>query len=119
LGEVSEKANEIKDAVKEAGELLLSSLDDLVSQLSPSSTSDSAKLSAQLAEVSQECQTLKNQQVDHESRVSSLKAEISKLREENEEYEHKVKTLKLRGDRYFPYIKFESREFSIDIPEHE
>ena len=113
--------NETKTAITEAGTTLTSMLDSLLSAVAEngSASGAEAKLREELSKANLLNQKLQNQQMEHDSQINNLKEKIAELEAKAEEDLRKMKTLQLRADRNMPYIKFENKNFEVNIPPHE
>lgn len=122
---ITQAGAETKTIMEEAGIALSSMINSLSSTSSDQNggtsadSSKIAKLTEELTKANSLNQQLQNKQSNYNSEIGVLKEKVEKLKEEAEEDAKKMQVLKLRADRYFPYVKFESKTFNIDIPTHE
>jgi len=77
------------------------------------------KLREELSNANLLNQNLQNQQIENETQINNLKQKLVEFEAKAEEDLVKMKTLQLRADRNLPYIKFENKNFEVNIPPHE
>lgn len=119
IDKVAGSDDQIKNTIKEIAPLLISTLSNITNEESTKTSFDVSKLNEELSKATRKALELQNQQVEHEVEVNNLKQKISDLETRTDNDEKYIRVLKLRSDRYFPYIKFESRQFQVEIPKHE
>lgn len=119
IDKVAGSDDQIKNTIKEIAPLLISTLSNITNEESTKTSFDVSKLNEELSKATRRALELQNQQVEHEVEVNNLKQKISDLETRTDNDEKYIRVLKLRSDRYFPYIKFESRQFQVEIPKHE
>lgn len=113
--------NETKNAIKEAGTTLTTTFDSLLSAVSENNSvgGTETKLREELSNANLLNQNLQNQQIENETQINNLKQKLVEFKAKAEEDLKKMKTLQLRADRNLPYIKFENKNFEVNIPPHE
>jgi predicted nuclease with TOPRIM domain len=82
------------------------------------SDSDIYKLKEELTKINSKNNEFQNKQIEQETTINELQEKIESLKAKAEQDQIRMKTLQMRSDRYFPYIRFEDREFKVKIPEH-
>lgn len=117
---ILEASEQLKDCVKTIGATVSSTVDLLTTSLikGDTNTPDLGKLRDELTKANTQVENMQSLQVEYDSKINNLKQTISELQTKAAEDEAKMKVLKLRGDRYLPYIKFESKNFQVQIPPH-
>lgn len=119
IDKIAGSDDQIKNTIKEIAPLLISILKNITNEDSTNTSFDVSKLNEELSKANERALNLQNQQLEHEVEVNNLKQKISELETKTDNDEKYIRILKLRSDRYFPYIKFESRQFQCEIPKHE
>ena len=120
---IYQNLNDVKSSIQEAGIILSSLVDSLLTSqanIDEDSSIDSiSKLKEQLIESNLKNQKLENVNIGYYSEIETLKKRIEEMTEQAENNSKRMKTLELRANRYLPYVKFEGRVFNVDIPTHE
>jgi hypothetical protein len=94
-------------------------LNKVTSEDSSKSSVEVSTLNIELAKATETSLKLQNEQIEHEVQVNNLKQKVSDLEIKTNNDDKYIRVLKLRSDRYFPYINFEGRHFDFEIPQHE
>jgi len=115
---------ELRNNIETAGLTLAANFTSIFGAISEGasqgdSKSEISKLSAELNKANSISQKLQNSQVEHENNINLLKNQVDEFKKKSEDDKQRLKVLKLRADRYFPYVRFESRNFHVDVPEHD
>jgi DNA repair exonuclease SbcCD ATPase subunit len=103
-----------KSQIEDAGTNIAAMLDLVLAN-----NSDGNESKPMEVDYNTEYHNIQNEAVLYKTQIEELKHQISEMTGEHKQNMIKMKMLQLRGDRYFPYVRFESQMFDVDIPKHE